>query len=35
VLKLQLGDGRYTWEFIHTKFSSVQDWGTGNCHDRP
>jgi hypothetical protein len=35
VLKLQLGEGQYTWEFINTKFSNVQDWGTGTCHDRP
>ena len=32
VLKLILGDGKYTWQFMNTSNSNVQDWGTGTCH---
>jgi hypothetical protein len=32
VLKLILGEGQYTWHFLNTQFSTVQDWGTGTCH---
>jgi hypothetical protein len=32
VLKLVLGDGSYTWEFLNTKYSHIQDSGTGYCH---
>jgi hypothetical protein len=32
VLKLVLGDGAYTWEFLNTKYSHIQDSGTGYCH---
>jgi hypothetical protein len=32
VLKLTLGDGQYTWVFLNTQYSNVQDWGTGTCH---
>jgi hypothetical protein len=31
-LKLVLGDGAYTWEFLNTKYSHIQDSGTGYCH---
>lgn len=32
VLKLTLGDGQYTWQFINAAGSNVQDWGRGSCH---
>lgn len=32
VLKLTLGDGVYTWQFLNTTNSNVQDWGSGTCH---
>jgi hypothetical protein len=32
VLKLVLGDGAYTWEFINTKYSHINDRGYGTCH---
>ena len=32
VLKLVLGDGAYTWEFLNTKYSHITDHGTGTCH---
>jgi hypothetical protein len=32
VLKLVLGDGVYTWQFLNGSGSNVQDWGTGRCH---
>jgi hypothetical protein len=31
-LKLVLGDGSYTWEFLNTKYSHITDSGTGYCH---
>jgi hypothetical protein len=32
VVKLVLGDGEYSWEFVNTKYSHVQDKGSGVCH---
>jgi hypothetical protein len=32
VIKLVLGDGEYTWEFVNTKYSHINDSGTGFCH---
>jgi acid phosphatase type 7 len=32
VLKLVLGNGEYSWEFINTKYSHIQDSGRGTCH---
>lgn len=32
VLKLVLGDGAYTWEFVNTKYSHINDSGSGTCH---
>lgn len=32
VLKLVLGKGEYSWEFLNTKYSHVQDSGRGVCH---
>jgi hypothetical protein len=32
VVKLVLGDGEYSWEFINTKYSNIQDKGRGTCH---
>jgi len=32
VLKLVLGDGEYSWEFMNTKYSHIQDSGRGTCH---
>jgi hypothetical protein len=32
VLKLVLGDGAYTWEFLNTKYSHISDRGYGTCH---
>lgn len=32
VLKLVLGDSTYTWEFLNTRYSHIQDSGTGVCH---
>lgn len=32
VLKLVLGDGRYSWEFVNTRWSTIQDRGAGTCH---
>ena len=31
-LKLVLGDGAYSWEFVNTKYSQVTDSGYGTCH---
>jgi hypothetical protein len=32
VVKLVLGDGEYSWEFVNTKYSHVSDRGRGVCH---
>jgi len=32
VIKLILGNGEYSWEFINTKYSNIQDRGRGTCH---
>ncbi|HTI06827.1 MAG TPA: hypothetical protein VL549_16110 [Gemmatimonadales bacterium] len=32
VLKLVLGNGEYTWEFLNTRYSHIQDSGRGTCH---
>jgi hypothetical protein len=32
VLKVVLGDGVYSWEFLNTKYSHIQDAGRGTCH---
>ena len=32
VLKLVLGDGAYTWEFLNTRYSHIRDSGSGTCH---
>lgn len=32
VLKVTLGNGEYSWEFLNTKYSHVQDSGRGTCH---
>jgi len=32
VLKVVLGDGVYSWEFLNTKYSHIQDSGSGVCH---
>ena len=32
VLKLVLGDSAYTWQFLNTKYSHIEDSGTGFCH---
>ena len=32
VLKLVLGDGVYSWEFLNTNGSTVHDSGRGKCH---
>jgi hypothetical protein len=32
VLKVVLGDGVYSWEFLNTKYSHIQDSGRGTCH---
>ena len=32
VVKLVLGNGEYSWEFINTKYSNIQDKGRGTCH---
>jgi acid phosphatase type 7 len=32
VLKLVLGNGEYSWEFVNTKYSHIQDSGRGTCH---
>ena len=34
VLKLTLGNGEYSWEFLNTSWSSIQDRGNGSCHDK-
>jgi acid phosphatase type 7 len=31
-VKLVLGDGEYSWEFLNTKYSNIQDRGRGVCH---
>jgi len=31
-LKMTLGDGVYTWEFLNASGSNVTDWGSGTCH---
>lgn len=31
-LKLTLGDGAYTWEFVNSRFSLIEDRGSGTCH---
>jgi hypothetical protein len=32
VLKIVLGDGVYSWEFLNTRYSHIQDSGRGTCH---
>jgi hypothetical protein len=32
ILKLVLGDGAYSWEFVNTKYSHITDSGYGTCH---
>jgi hypothetical protein len=32
VLKVVLGKGEYSWEFLNTKYSHIQDSGRGVCH---
>ena len=32
VLKLTLGDGVYSWQFVNTTNSQIQDSGSGVCH---
>jgi len=32
VLKLTLGDGSYSWQFIPAAGSTGTDSGTGSCH---
>lgn len=32
VVKVTLGDGEYSWEFLNTKYSHIQDSGRGTCH---
>ena len=32
VVKLVLGDGEYSWEFVNTPYSNIQDRGRGTCH---
>lgn len=32
VLKLTLGDGRYTWEFVAVDGGTFRDEGSGSCH---
>lgn len=32
VLKVVLGNGEYSWEFLNTSGSNVQDSGRGTCH---
>lgn len=32
VLKMTLGEGEYTWQFVNAAGSNVQDWGRGTCH---
>lgn len=32
VVKLVLGEGEYSWEFVNTKYSHIQDSGRGTCH---
>jgi hypothetical protein len=32
VLKVVLGDGVNSWEFLNTKYSHIQDSGRGTCH---
>ena len=32
VLKLVLGDGVYSWEFLNTRYSRIHDSGRGTCH---
>jgi len=31
-LKVTLGEGVYSWEFVNTQWSHVEDRGTGTCH---
>ena len=32
VVKLVLGSGEYSWEFVNTRYSNIQDKGRGVCH---
>ena len=32
VVKLVLGNGEYSWEFVNTKYSNIHDQGRGTCH---
>jgi hypothetical protein len=32
VLKVVLGDGVYSWEFLNTRYSNIHDKGHGVCH---
>lgn len=32
ILKLTLGDGQYTWQFLNTQHSRIRDQGVGTCH---
>jgi hypothetical protein len=32
ILRLQLGDGQYTWQFLNTQHSRIRDQGVGRCH---
>ena len=32
VLQVVLGDGVYSWKFLNTKYSNIQDAGRGVCH---
>jgi hypothetical protein len=32
ILKLTLGDGQYTWQFLNTQHSNIRDQGVGRCH---
>ena len=32
VLKVVLGDGVYSWEFLNSRYSHIHDSGRGTCH---
>jgi hypothetical protein len=32
-LKLTLGNGSYSWAFLNTRYSHIEDRGNGTCHD--
>jgi hypothetical protein len=32
VLRLTLADSSYSWQFLNTQWSSIQDQGSGRCH---